>query len=84
MYGPDGRSKGCGIVEFEKAAEAQNAMATLHDSELKGRLMFVREDRGTQRGGAHNNQFAGNMNNMNMGMAAPPMGGAYCAPLRER
>jgi len=42
---PDGRSKGCGIVEFATAEEASNAVETLNDSELMGRQIFVREDR---------------------------------------
>ena len=42
---PDGRSKGCGIVEFETAADATRAIAELHDYELDGRPMNVREDR---------------------------------------
>jgi len=40
-----GRSKGCGIVEFESAAEAAEAIRTLHDSQLNSRQIFVREDR---------------------------------------
>ena len=39
------RSKGCGIVTFATAEEAAHAIATLHDTELMGRLIFVREDR---------------------------------------
>ena len=53
---PDGRSKGCGIVEFYSAKDAQEAVLTLNDTELKGRQIFVREDREEQRGagpGAH-------------------------------
>eukprot|EP00574_Skeletonema_japonicum_P008264 CAMPEP_0201714866 /NCGR_PEP_ID=MMETSP0593-20130828/1150_1 /ASSEMBLY_ACC=CAM_ASM_000672 /TAXON_ID=267983 /ORGANISM="Skeletonema japonicum, Strain CCMP2506" /LENGTH=506 /DNA_ID=CAMNT_0048204179 /DNA_START=186 /DNA_END=1706 /DNA_ORIENTATION=+ len=42
---PDGRSKGCGIVEFATAEEASEAIETLNDSELMGRQIFVREDR---------------------------------------
>jgi len=42
---PDGRSKGCGIVEFETAAGAARAINELHDVELDGRPMNVREDR---------------------------------------
>lgn len=42
---PDGRSKGCGIVEFATAEEASEAIASLNDSELMGRQIFVREDR---------------------------------------
>ena len=41
-----GRSKGCGFVEFSSASEAEKAIATMNDTELKGRLIFVREDRG--------------------------------------
>ncbi|CAB9509256.1 Uncharacterized RNA-binding protein C328.05 [Seminavis robusta] len=48
----NGRSKGCGIVEFSTAPEAQEAIAKLTDSQLKGRLIFVREDRETSSGGA--------------------------------
>jgi len=40
-----GRSKGCGIVEFETQREAAAAIKSLHDSELDGRLISVREDR---------------------------------------
>lgn len=45
MSGPDGRSKGCGIVEFATVEAAQQAVLTLNDTELKGRQIFVREDR---------------------------------------
>lgn len=51
MQEPDGRSKGCGVVEFESSEEAKAAIDTLNDSELKGRMVFVREDRETGRGG---------------------------------
>mmetsp|Transcript_30133 Transcript_30133/g.72822 ORF Transcript_30133/g.72822 Transcript_30133/m.72822 type:complete len:489 (+) Transcript_30133:70-1536(+) len=47
----DGRSKGCGIVEFSSPEGAQKAMEELNDSELKGRSIFVREDR--EKGGGH-------------------------------
>ena len=43
--GGTGRSKGCGIVEFSTANEAIRAMQVLNDTDLKGRLIFVREDR---------------------------------------
>ena len=36
---------GSGVVEYETAAEAQKAIETLNDTELNGRLMFVREFR---------------------------------------
>jgi RNA recognition motif-containing protein len=45
MTGPDGRSKGCGVVEFATVEGAQKAVATLNDTELNGRQIFVREDR---------------------------------------
>lgn len=40
-----GSSKGCAIVEYATASDAQRAVETLHDTELQGRLIFVREDR---------------------------------------
>jgi len=45
MTAPDGRSKGCGIVEFATADDAEAAVQTFNDTELKGRQIFVREDR---------------------------------------
>jgi len=45
LMGADGRSKGCGIVEFGDVDSAQRACAMLNDSELMGRQIFVREDR---------------------------------------
>ena len=39
------RSKGCGIVEYFDARDANRAIQTLTDTELMGRLIFVREDR---------------------------------------
>lgn len=45
MREPDGRSKGCGIVEFDTPESAAAAMRYLNDTELDGRLIFVREDR---------------------------------------
>merc|ERR1740124_469606 len=47
----DGRSKGCGIVEYATAEGAKEAIATMTDTELKGRMIFVREDRETSSGG---------------------------------
>lgn len=40
-----GRSKGCGIVEFEAPEEAAAAIQQLNHSELHGRQIFIREDR---------------------------------------
>lgn len=41
----DGRSKGCGLVDYDTVEEANQAISTLHDSTLMGRLIYVREDR---------------------------------------
>ena len=45
MQGADGRSKGCGLVTFNTAREAANAMSTLNQTSIGGRVIFVREDR---------------------------------------
>lgn len=42
---PNGRSKGCGLVEYSSPREARTAIHELTNSELEGRLIFVREDR---------------------------------------
>lgn len=39
------RSKGCGIVEYDSPHAAMRAIRELNNTELKGRLIFVREDR---------------------------------------
>jgi len=52
----NGRSKGCGIVEFETEEGAQNAIETLTHTDLRGRSIFVREDRegnGSEGKGGH-------------------------------
>ncbi|RLN89069.1 hypothetical protein BBJ28_00004887 [Nothophytophthora sp. Chile5] len=41
-------AKGCGIVSYATEEAAQNAIATLNDTELGGRKIFVREDREAQ------------------------------------
>ena len=46
------RSKGCGLVTFVNPKDASTAISTLHDTELNGRLIFVREDREGGAGGA--------------------------------
>ncbi|KAK8131000.1 hypothetical protein PG984_007438 [Apiospora sp. TS-2023a] len=42
---PNGMSKGCGIVEYATRDQAQNAVATLSNQNLMGRLVYVREVR---------------------------------------
>ncbi len=57
MTSPDGRSKGCGIVEYSTVDEAKKAVLTLNDTELNGRQIFVREDR-EERGSRSANRFS--------------------------
>jgi RNA recognition motif-containing protein len=45
MEESQGRSKGCAIVTFDSPASAARAIQELNDTELEGRLIFVREDR---------------------------------------
>lgn len=45
MYGRDGRSKGCGIVEFATVEDAQKAVSELSGTHLLDRPILVREDR---------------------------------------
>jgi RNA recognition motif-containing protein len=40
---PDGRSKGCGVVEYAVLSEAQKAIKQLHGTRLDGREINVRE-----------------------------------------
>ncbi|KAI8355449.1 hypothetical protein B0O80DRAFT_449317 [Mortierella sp. GBAus27b] len=45
LLGPDGRSKGCGVVEYSSADDARESIRKLNDVVLMGRPVFVREDR---------------------------------------
>lgn len=68
IMGPDGRSKGCGIVEFATAEEARGATENMTDTELKGRNIFVREDReGGRDGGGDGGRGGGRANNDSSG-----------------
>jgi len=60
MMEEDGRSKGCGLVKFATPRDASRAIAELHDAELDGRKIFVREDRETA-GGAGCKLYVGNL-----------------------
>jgi len=51
----DGRSKGFGIVEYATSEEAQEAIETLTETELKGRIIYVREDRESNNQGGGGN-----------------------------
>ena len=46
-----GRSKGCGLVEFKTAAQARAAIQTLNNTDLDGRQIFIREVRLVRLGG---------------------------------
>lgn len=37
-----GRSKGCGVVEYRTKQDCQRALATLNESELDGRKLFLK------------------------------------------
>ncbi|ANB15462.1 Hrb1p [Sugiyamaella lignohabitans] len=54
LIGPNGRSKGCGIVEYATADEAQRAVETLNNQSLNNRLVFIREDRESGSRSSHN------------------------------
>jgi RNA recognition motif-containing protein len=79
---PNGMSKGCGIVEYATREQAQNAVATLSNQNLMGRLVYVREDReaeprfsnpNTSRGGFGGGGF-GAQGGYGGGGGAPPYG----------
>jgi hypothetical protein len=44
MLEPTGRSKGFGIVQYSNGNEAASAVQRLNNLELKGRMIWVRED----------------------------------------
>lgn len=77
LHTPDGKSKGCGIVDFETAEAAREAIHLKNDTNLKGRVIHVREDRdgpnpghfggpgprwGGGGGGGFKNHYSGNQN----------------------
>lgn len=45
MTDQGGRSRGCGIVEFAEPEQATQAIEQLNNTELKNRMIFVREVR---------------------------------------
>ena len=58
MEAATGRSKGCGLVTFARVGDAQRAIATMHDTQLGGRPIFVREDREAASKGGGGGGFA--------------------------
>jgi len=76
---PNGMSKGCGIVEYATREQAQQAVNTLSNQNLMGRLVYVREDReaeprftapGAGRGGFEGGMRGGNFPGGGYGAAA--------------
>jgi len=45
LTSPDGRSKGCAIVQYETPNEARRAISDLQDNQFQGRPIHIREDR---------------------------------------
>lgn len=43
LMNSDGRSKGCGVVEYATASEAQRAISELSNQTLSGRMVYIRE-----------------------------------------
>ncbi|ORY67071.1 uncharacterized protein BCR38DRAFT_150666 [Pseudomassariella vexata] len=82
---PNGMSKGCGIVEYATREQAQQAVATLSNQNLMGRLVYVREDREAEprftgaTGGRGGFQGGGGMQGGFGGGAGGP--GGYGAPM---
>jgi len=54
VMGSNGKSKGCGLVEYGSAEEAGAAIAAMNDSTLEGRVLHVREDREERKIGGSN------------------------------
>lgn len=73
-----GQSRGCGVVEFSSPEDAQRAIDELNGTELNGRVIFVREDRGPPAAG--NNGDGSNSSGPN----AAPAGAASGAAAGEK
>ena len=84
MSDETGRSKGCGIVEFERPDEALRAIGTMSNTNIGGRNISVREDRedrelggGGGGGGGppqHHGHPMGAMGGFHGGYQGPPRG----------
>jgi RNA recognition motif-containing protein len=75
MMSNNGRSKGCGIVEFATAESASQAVLTLNDTELHGRQIFVREDR-EERGSGDGSAGGGGFGSFHQHQPVHPSGGS--------
>ncbi|ORX62521.1 hypothetical protein BCR32DRAFT_330919 [Anaeromyces robustus] len=60
LTSPDGRSKGCAIVQYETPNEARRAISDLQDKPFQGRPIHIREDR---EGMQYNSQMMQDKNN---------------------
>jgi len=60
LTSPDGRSKGCAIVQYETPNEARRAISDLQDKPFQGRPIHIREDR---EGMQYNSQMIQDKNN---------------------
>lgn len=72
----NGRSKGCGLVEFASEEDASKAILTLNDTDLMGRSIFVREDREEKKSGAGRTKAVGSTNKGASPSAEAPAGGS--------
>ncbi|KAJ6126746.1 Nucleotide-binding alpha-beta plait [Penicillium sp. IBT 18751x] len=75
---PNGMSKGCGIVEYATREQAQQAVNTLSNQNLMGRLVYVREDRESEPrfiGGPPRGDFGGRGGFGGPGFGGHPGGG---------
>ncbi|GIL45933.1 hypothetical protein Vafri_3055 [Volvox africanus] len=73
-----GTSKGCGVVEFETAEQAQNAIQLFNGTQMAGRTIYVRLDQDNAIGGMGDGQSAAKKlasGGMGAGMGAGMYGG---------
>lgn len=57
---PNGRSKGCAIVEFDSTVHAARAIQVCNGQELNGRRIVFREDRESKSFGMNNTRIGNN------------------------
>jgi len=43
LMSPEGRSKGCGIIEYVRIEDARKAIEIFHSTRFQGRIIYVRE-----------------------------------------
>jgi len=82
-----GRSKGCGTVEFRHKEDAEKAIKELHGTEFRGRVIHIREDRieesesqrrrQTSSRGSDGGSYGSGHGGGNIGMGGSPGGGSF-------